>query len=675
MASGRPNFPQRAIVTAGMPYGNKGLHFGHVGGVFVPADTYARFLRDRLGKGNVIFVSGTDCYGSPIMEGYRKRVEAGEFDGTIEEYVAHNHERQAAALEAYGISLDLYAGSGLPPAKEHHVEMTAQIIRHLYRNGWVERRSTAQFYDPEAHTFLNGRQVVGHCPVQGCKSEKAYADECDLGHQFEPSDLITPISTLTGCKPELRPVDNWYFKLPEFTGFIDAWVKRQEDTDGIRPVVTQTVREFLLPPMIYLKCELEEQYRSIAGEMPSHTFLPAEKGKASFVLRFDDLADRDVARAVLGAHAMRYRTGKALVPFRLTGNIDWGVPAPQLRDEAPLTVWCWPESLWAPISFTDTVLSLDAATGGARYASDDWHDWWCRDDARVYQFIGQDNLYFYGVAQTALWGALQSGTATLNPSGDDLRQSTLIANHHILFLGTKASSSGKTKPPMAEELLDHYTPEQLRAHWLALGLDQKSVSFTPKVYDPKAADNPKAGDPVLKEGTLLTNIFNRLARSCFYKAQEICGGKLPAGNPSDEARSTSDGSALRYEHLMHDFEFTGVMDLVDEFIRGANKRWTTRMRDASTLEGEARRTAELVCLVDTFYELRTAAVLVHPIAPTGCEKIREYLRVGEDLWSWDHLFETLDEMVIRIGEQPGEHVLKELPPRTDFFEKHPSQYE
>ena len=75
----RPVFPKRAIITAGMPYGNKELHFGHIGGVFVHADTYARFLRDRIGKDNVIFVSGTDCYGSPIAEGYRKLVEAGEF--------------------------------------------------------------------------------------------------------------------------------------------------------------------------------------------------------------------------------------------------------------------------------------------------------------------------------------------------------------------------------------------------------------------------------------------------------------------------------------------------------------------------------------------------------------------------------------------------------------------
>ena len=80
----RPHFPKRAVITAGMPYGNKSLHFGHVGGVFVPADCFARFLKDRIGPANVRFVSGTDCFGSPIDEGYRKLKEAGKFDGTIE---------------------------------------------------------------------------------------------------------------------------------------------------------------------------------------------------------------------------------------------------------------------------------------------------------------------------------------------------------------------------------------------------------------------------------------------------------------------------------------------------------------------------------------------------------------------------------------------------------------
>ena len=115
----RPHFPKRAVVTGGMPYGNKKLHFGHVGGMFVHADAAARFLRDRIGEENVIFVSGTDCYGSPISESYRKLCEEG-YTGTIEDFVRENHESQKRTLEKYEISLNLFGASGLGHTGEVH---------------------------------------------------------------------------------------------------------------------------------------------------------------------------------------------------------------------------------------------------------------------------------------------------------------------------------------------------------------------------------------------------------------------------------------------------------------------------------------------------------------------------------------------------------------------------
>ncbi|NTU89301.1 MAG: class I tRNA ligase family protein, partial [Actinobacteria bacterium] len=285
----RPYFPKRAIVTAGMPYGNKGLHFGHIAGVFVPADAYARFLRDRIGRDNVMFVSGTDCYGSPIDEGYRKLREAGEFEGSIEEYVSSNHVKQKDALDAYHISLDIYEGSGLGSSKPIHANMSEYFITQLYENGYLEKRSTAQFFDVTANTFLNGRQVVGHCPVQGCKSEKGYADECDLGHQYMPEDLIAPKSTITGEVPEMRAVTNWYFKLPEFTGLLREFVADISTKDTVRSVVPTTINEFLSAPVIYVKNELRDEYEALKEGLPLHTFREAEKGKASFELEFETI--------------------------------------------------------------------------------------------------------------------------------------------------------------------------------------------------------------------------------------------------------------------------------------------------------------------------------------------------------------------------------------------------
>jgi methionyl-tRNA synthetase len=679
----RPVFPQRAVVTAGMPYGNKGLHFGHIGGVFVPADAFARFLRDRIGEENVLFVCGTDCYGSPIDEGYRKLVRDEGFTGSIADYVQSNHSAQVATLKSYGISLDIFEGSGLGKAKAVHEDFTAFIIRRLHNNGYLHRSATAQFYDEEAQSFLNGRQVLGRCPVPGCKSEHAYADECDLGHQYLPADLIAPVSALSGKPPVMRDVVNWYFDLPAFRSLLKDYVAALNEEGHTRPVVSNTIDEFLVAPIIYVKNEYSIEYAELATALPEHRFRPAEKGKASFELEFCDLAARDAARQLLDAAQIRYRTGKALVPFRITGNIAWGVPAPTLeadaRDEGSnkLTVWCWPESLWAPISFTKTWLenrgegieSLNPTRLRGEAAT--WEDYWCSPDAKVYQFIGQDNIYFYGVAQTAMWAAFPQGHEPLAlAKPGDLQQSHLVANYHLLFLDKKASSSGEIKPPMADELLSYYTAEQLRAHFLALGLGLKPVSFQPKPLNPRASE--KDADPVLKEGALLTNVFNRLARSCFYAAQNDNGGLLPLGTPDPTLVEEAHTAILEYERLMAVQEFHSVMQLMGDFIRRANKYWSDAVREAGD-DAEARRTA----LLNSFYLLRVCTVLMHPIVPEGTHMIFEYLTLEADervFFSWEHIFEGFEGFVTPADRERGGHPVRELPPRTDFFARHESQW-
>lgn len=162
----RPRFPKRAVITAGMPYGNKELHLGHIGGVFVHADAFARFMRDRIGKENVIFVSGTDCYGSPILENYRQLFADGKFNGTVEEFVQLNHERQKEVLKEYHIDIDLFAGSSIGRAAEIHREVSAEFIKKLYTNGHLVKMTTSQFYDAEAGVFLNGLRLSVNALLQ-----------------------------------------------------------------------------------------------------------------------------------------------------------------------------------------------------------------------------------------------------------------------------------------------------------------------------------------------------------------------------------------------------------------------------------------------------------------------------------------------------------------------------
>ena len=657
----RPEFPKRAVVTGGMPYGNKTLHFGHIGGMYVHADVFARFLRDRIGKENVIFVSGTDCYGSPIAEGYRKKVENEGYQGTIEDYVNENHIAQEKTLKDYEISLDIFGASGLGDTKEVHAEESREFITNLYKNGYLEKLVTKQFYDAKAGCFLNGRQVVGKCPIVGCQSEKGYADECDLGHQYMPEDLIDPKSTLTGETPEMRDVVNWYFKLPECQELLEEYVDMISKKDNVRRIVWETMKESLGTPQIYVRKEGLETYLNIKDQLPEHTTSDLENIKGgSFIVEFRKLADREKACEILTANNIRYRTSKTLVPLRLTGNIEWGVPAPELEGEKGLTVWVWPESLWAPISFTKTYMKRHGRS------EEDYKEYWCDPEAGVYQFIGQDNIYFYGVAQMPMFMAQQGkGKPSITPEKGQLCLPTLVANHHVLFLDKKASSSGSVKPPMAADLLNYYTAEQLRAHFLGLALGNKSVSFMPKPLNPNAPENEQ--DPVLAQGNLFTNVLNRLIRSCFYAAQKYFDGRIPYGKVDEDVLKTAEETILKYEETMYRFEFHNVINILDTYIRQANKYWARNIAQADKEDDAELRKQTLI---NAFHMVRVACLLSHPIVPAGCEKTMEYLNIGEEVWSWDHAFEDIYYFL----EDKENHQIRTLEAKEDFFEKHPSQF-
>lgn len=650
--SDRPVFPKRAVITAGMPYGNKDLHFGHIGGVFVHADIFARFLRDRLGKANVIFVSGTDCYGSPIVADYQKLAERGEAPPTIEDFVRRNHELQKEVLDAYLISPNLFAASAFGRPSEIHRELCGRFLERLHRHGHLRKITTPQFYDPEAGVFLNGRQVIGKCPIEGCPSERGYADECSLGHQYMPKDLIDPVSALTGRRPEMRDVTNWYIDLPAFEPLIRRWIDEVAAAPWGRDHMVRTVREFLAPPVIYVKRESVPRLEEVLPSLPPCQ--RADDKSKAVVLTFRTLPDREQACLILNNHGVRFRTGKTLVPFRLTGNVEWGLPAPTVEDLSGLTFWVWPESLWAPISFTAAYLE------SLGQDKESWKDWWCSDDCQVYQFIGEDNIYFYGPAEMAMLMGDQGPHPTLPPPPGSFRIPILVANKHILFLDKKASSSGAVKPPMARDLLAYYTAEQLRAHFFSLGLGKSSVSFRPKPFDPSA--DPAVGDPVLKEGNLLCNVFNRAIRSCFYTVWKYRDGRLPLTEPSAEVRDRCRKAVLDFEIRMYRHEFHLAMAAADNLIRSINKDWTRGMETYAKTKDE--RLLDRL-LADAFHLVKVSTVLMHPIAPLGTEMVREYLGLGEELWNWDKILDPLPSYFA----SPASHKVKFLEPRVDFFEK------
>ena len=222
----------------------------------------------------------------------------------------------------------------------------------------------------------------------------------------------------------------------------------------------------------------------------------------------------------------------------------------------------------------------------------------------------------------------------------------------------KASSSSEIKPPMADELLKYYTKDQLRMHFMSLGLSSKSVGFKPQVY---MKEEEKVGvDPVLKEGNLLTNVFNRLIRSCFYTLQSL-NKNITTVEVSQKIKDLAEKAVFEYERHMYNQDFHRIAYVLDEYIREMNKYWTNNIKDDEL---------KIQVVADCLYACKVIAILIHPIAPEGCEMFKAYLNIDDEIWNWDNIFEPIN-FYFKDGEN---HKFKFLEPKVDFFKKMDYQY-
>ncbi len=659
----RPNFPKRAVITSGMPYGNKLLHYGHLG-MTVRADVFARFMRDRIGADNVIFVSGTDCYGSTAVESFRQLKESGNCPyKTIEEYVLDNHKKQKQIFSDFEIGFNLFGASAFGRTGEIHKQTSEYFIRTLFQNGMVKKRSSMQFFDETANRILNGRQVVGKCPIENCTSEHGYADECSLGHQYMPQDLIDPISTLTNKKPKLVKIENLYFNLENCIPLLKDWIALIEKDGDTPQFMTKEIKEFFKSPEIYIRREFEAKFNQIKASLPPFEDITKNEKAPSITIVFEKLTDRERACEVLSKNEIRYRTGKTLTPFRLTDNSEWGVPCPEIDGLKNQTFYVWPESLWAPISFTKTYLESQ------NKPADEWKKYWCSKQAKVYQFMGEDNLYFYGPAQQALFLNMNKNPK-IDAAEGEFQLTKICPIKSILYMNQKASSSGSVKPPMASEFLKYYTPEQFRIHFLAMNLTNNNVGLSPKVFNPDA--KPEDADPMVLEGNLLTNVFNRILRTIFYSTQNNFGseekgekaGTIPNTTISQDTMEACKKTILDVERFMFDKKFHQVFNAVDVFIRNINKYWVKGAPLADTSEKLATLTA------NTLQMIVVANTLLHPIAPSGTENVADYIGLDKSkCFSWDNIFEPFYALL--NPDKKGR--LKPLKEKEDFFKK--SEYQ
>ena len=202
---------KRTTVTSALPYANGPVHIGHLAGVYVPADIYVRYL--RLKKEDVLFIGGSDEHGVPIT------IRARKEGITPQDVVDRYHKLIKDSFEEFGISFDVYGRT----TSKVHSETASGFFRTLYDKGEFVEKTSMQYYDEEAHTFLADRYITGECPY--CHAEGAYGDQCEkCGSSLSPTELINPKSAISGSKPVMRETKHWYLPLDKHESWLRKWI-------------------------------------------------------------------------------------------------------------------------------------------------------------------------------------------------------------------------------------------------------------------------------------------------------------------------------------------------------------------------------------------------------------------------------------------------------------------
>jgi methionyl-tRNA synthetase len=206
---------KRFTITSALPYANGPLHIGHLAGAYLPADIFVRYL--RLKKKDVVYRCGSDEHGAAIT------IKAKKEDTTPQAIIDKYHKQIKDSFEEFGIAFDIYHRTSSPI---HH-ELSQAFFLNLYEKDEFIEKFSDQYFDEDYQQFLADRYIIGTCP--NCGNENAYGDQCErCGTSLSPTDLINPISTLSGKTPVLKSTKHWYLPLDKYQPWLEQWIDTKE---------------------------------------------------------------------------------------------------------------------------------------------------------------------------------------------------------------------------------------------------------------------------------------------------------------------------------------------------------------------------------------------------------------------------------------------------------------
>jgi methionyl-tRNA synthetase len=596
--------PSRALVTAGMPYANGPLHVGHLAGAQLPADFYARWMGMVIGRDKVLYVNGTDDHGST------SEVSAKNAGLPIREFIDGIHVRQQATLKRFSISADIYTGTSRPECFPIHKQICQDFLRRLHANGMLEKRTSQQWFDPELQRFLPDRLVRGTCPNPKCGFDGAYSDECDrCGHQHEPTELINPRSTLSGAVPEMRDTVHWWLNMWSVSETLRTWIEGKKKT--WRPSVIADTLEKVLPA-IRFDGEHEARYKELKATLPAHKskYAPGKK----VVLQFGNKPDLEKGRAALAAQGIPSVLADEWAHRSITRDIAWGIPVPDIDPElAGKTLYVWPDSLIAPISFTQVALAAKGQDPGL--AAEYWRD----PNARITQFLGQDNVFFYVLMQGAMWLGTQDDPHHL-PRAGELQLTDIVGAFHLLVAGEKMS---KTRGNFftGEQLLDEkgYSADQIRYYMALLGLADKSSDFDITKLD--------------ERNRFLAGPMNAAFERPLSAAHSKFEGRVPEGTLIESVVTDTVRMVQRYVKSMERADYPNLLFEVENYARVINSLFAQHKPHDDRHPEEMRRNA----LFSAFYVLKNLMIMLYPFVPETMDRLRESLRLPPTVFRIDEL--------------------------------------
>lgn len=509
------------IVTSALPYANGPLHLGHLAGAYLTADFFVRY--NRLKSEDILFICGSDEHGVPITI-------AAEKEGVSpQDIVDRYHEWNKETFRKMGISFDHYSRTS---SSIHHIT-SQEIFTELNEKGFFKVKSEELFYDESAQMFLPDRYVKGECPK--CGYGEAYGDQCEkCGNSLNPSELINPISSVSGKTPIRKETQHWYMPLGEMQNKLESWIMTREDW---KPNVMGQIKSWLQ----------------------------------------EGLNDRAATR-----------------------DLNWGVPVPiEGADGKVLYVW-----FEAPIGY----ISATKEWAMKSNKPEAWKNYWKNDKARLYHFIGKDNIVFHCIMFPII----------LMEHGNFILPENVPANEFLNLEGKKLSTS-RGWAVWLHDYLEHFESDYLR---YALGVslpESKDSDFSWKDFQNRINNELVA---------VLGNFVNRASTFIEKYADSKVPPLLDPKTLDQEMLEAITIQKHKIEHAYEHFKFREAVQEGMQLARLANKYFT------DSEPWKTRKTNVNACFNSLHVSIQVVAalsVLMEPVLPESMMILRRQIGLEESI--------------------------------------------